>query len=204
MNHPKMARRHLQLILFLLFAPAVQDWAPARAQLVPPPLRIYIPFEAAWDGMVETLEKNEFELLRQNRGQGFILSSLREHSSGLLTESQISKIGEKPKLIDGDWVRVRYQYEIRVELIADRETVVTVDANIQALKREYLGKETWIEIQTIGKLEETLLTQFGQHLFGDAFSLQEPNKGFWERDPTYAPGQERQGVPRIVGPERLP
>ena len=196
--------KYLLLIHFLLFAPAVQDWAPARAQILPPPLRIYTPFEAAWDGMVETLENHEFELLRQNRGQGFILSSFHEYSSGLLTESKISKIGEKPKLIDGDWVSVRYQYEIRVELITDRETVITVDTNIQALQREYLGKESWIEIQTIGTLEETLLTQFGQHLFGETFSLQEPKKGFWERDPTYAPGQKRQGVPRIVGPERLP
>ena len=198
-----IGRKDLLLILFLLFAPAVQDWAPARAQVVPPPLRIHIPFEAAWDGMVETLEKNEFESFRQDRGQGYILSSFREYSSGLLTESHISKIGEKPKLIDGDWVRVRYQYEVFVELIASRETVVTVYTNIEALKREYLGTETWVKIPTIGKLEETLLTQFGQHLFGETFSLQEPKKGFWERDPTYAPGQER-GVPRIVGPERLP
>ena len=198
-----IGQRHLLLIFFLLFAPAVQGWAPVRAQLRPPPLRIYIPFEAAWDGMVEALGKNEFELLRQDRGQGFILSSFREYSSGLLTESHISKIGEKPKLIDGDWVRVRYQYEIRVELITDRETVVTVDANIQALKREYLGRETWIEIQTIGKLEETLLTQFGQHLFGETFSLQEPQKGFWERDPTYAP-HPYERIPRVVGPERIP
>jgi hypothetical protein len=153
--------------------------------------------------MVAILGENEFELLRQDRGQGFILSSFREYSSGLLTDSHIRKIGEEPKLIDGDWVSVRYQYEIRVELIADRETVVTVDANIQALQREYLGKETWIEIQTIGKLEETLLTQFGQHLFGETFNLQEPKKGFWERDPTYAP-HPYERIPRIVGPERSP
>ena len=195
--------RPLLLIFCLIFAPAVQGWAPVRAQLLPPPLRLFIPFEAAWDSMVETLGKNEFELLRQNRSQGFILSSFREYSSGLLTESHISKIGEKPKLIDGDWVRVRYQYEVRVELIADRETVVTVDANIQALQREYLGKETWIEIQTIGKLEESLLTQFGQLLFGETFSLQEPKKGFWERDPTYAP-HPYERIPRVVGPERIP
>ncbi len=198
-----IGQKYLLLTLFLLFAPAVQDWVPARAQLVPPPLRIHIPFEAAWDGMVETLEKNEFELLQRSRGQGFILSSFRESSSGLLTESHISKIGEKPRLIDGDWVRVRYQYEVFVELIANRETVVTVYANIEALKREYLGTETWVKIPTIGKLEETLLTQLGQSLFGQNFSLQEPKKGFWERDPSYAPGQER-GVPRIVGPERVP
>jgi hypothetical protein len=195
-------QRRLLLILFLLFAPALQGWAPVQAQ-VPPPLRIYIPFEAAWDGMVEILGTNEFELLRQDRGQGFILSSFREYSSGLLTDSHIRKIGEELKLIDGDWVSVSYQYEIRVELIADRETVVTVDANIKALKREYLGKETWIEIQSIGTLEETLLTQFGQLLFGETFSLQEPKKGFWERDPINAPDPNER-IPRMVGPERIP
>jgi hypothetical protein len=197
-----IAQRHLLLISFLLFAPALQGWAPVQAQ-VPPPLRIHIPFEAAWDGMVEILRENKFELLRQDRGQGSILSSFREYSSGLLTDSHIRKIGEQPKLIDGDWVSVSYQYEIHVELIADRETVVTVDANIRALKREYLGKETWIEIQSIGTLEETLLTQFGQHLFGETFSLQEPKKGFWERDPTNAPDPNER-IPRMVGPERAP
>ena len=198
-----IGQKHLLLILFLLFVPAVQDWAPVGAQLAPPPLRIHIPFEAAWDGMVEILGKNELELLHQDRSQGFILSSFREYSSGLLTDSHIRKIGEEPKLIDGDWVSVSYQYEIRVELIADRESVVTVDANIKALKREYLGKETWIEIKSIGTLEEALLTQFGQHLFGETFSLQEPKKGFWERDPTYAP-HPYERIPRVVGPERLP
>ena len=193
----------MRLIFFLLLVSAAQSWAPVWAQSAPPPLRIYVPFEAAWDGMVETLGKNEFELLRQDRGQGFLLSNFREYASGLLTDSHIRKIGEEPKLIDGDWVRVRYQYEIRVALIADRETVVTVDANIQALQREYLGKETWIEIQTIGKLEETLLTQFGQHLFGETFSLEEPKKGFWERDPSYA-SHPYERIPRIVGPERIP
>jgi hypothetical protein len=47
------------------------------------------------------------------------------------------------------------------------------------------------------------LSQFGQHLFGETFSLQEPKKGFWERDPTYAPDPDER-IPRIVGPERIP
>ena len=119
-----IGRKHLRLIFFLLFASAAQGWAPVWAQSAPPPLRIYIPFEAAWDSMIETLGKNEFELLRQDRGQGFLLSSFREYASGLLTDSHIRKIGEEPKLIEGDWVRVRYQYEIRVALIPQGQEIV--------------------------------------------------------------------------------
>ena len=193
--------RRLVLTLSLLLAPASQGAAQAQGQTIPPPLRIYVPFEAAWKAMVEILEQNDLKILRQDRAQGLILSSFREYSSGLLTESHISKIGEKPKLIDGDWLRVRFQYEVFVELIADQETVLTVYANIEALQRQFLGTETWVKIQTIGALEERLLTQFGQLLFGQNFSLQAPKKGFWERDPTYLPdGEERR--PRMPGPER--
>ena len=196
-----MNRRRLVLILFLLFAPAAQGVAQGRGPVIPLPLRLSIPFEAAWNGMLEILEKNDFEILQQDRAQGSIVSSFHEYSSGLLTESHISKIGEQPKLIDGDWLSVRYQYEISLELISEREALLTVYANIEALQREYLGTETWVKIQTIGNLEERLLTQFGQSLFGQNFSLQEPKIGFWERDPTYLPDPEER-IPKTTGPER--
>jgi len=102
--------RRLLLIFSLLVGPAAQGVAQGMSQFIPPPMRLYIPFEAAWNGMLEVLEKNDFEILQQNRAQGSMVSSFREYSSGLLTESHISKIGEQPKLIDGDWLGVRYQY----------------------------------------------------------------------------------------------
>jgi hypothetical protein len=193
--------RRLLLIFLLLVGPAAQGVAPGMSQFIPPPMRLYIPFEAAWNGMLEVLEKNDFEILQQDRAQGSMVSSFREYSSGLLTESHISKIGEQLKLIDGDWLSVRYQYEVYIELIGDRETLLTVYANIEALQREYLGTETWVKIQTIGNLEARLLTQFGQSLFGQNFSLQEPKKGFWDRDPTYLPDPAER-IPRTTGPER--
>jgi len=175
----------------------------AQEKLIPPPLRMDIPFEAAWNGILLTLMDHEFEILRQDRGQGSILTSFREYSSGPLTESHINKIGETPKLVDGEWVRVQYRYEVLVELISERETVLTVYSNIEALKREFLGTEDWVKIETTGKLETELLTQFGKSLFGEAFSLLAPQKGYWDKDPVYLPNPAER-IPGVVGPERLP
>ncbi|MFQ5928477.1 MAG: hypothetical protein ACE5MK_02185 [Acidobacteriota bacterium] len=193
--------KHVAPILVLLFGLPAWGVGQTKRHFIPPPLRIYIPFEAAWNGMSETLGKNDLEIIRQDRAQGLILSSFREYISGPLTESHISKIGERPKLIDGDWIRVRYRYEVFVEFIKEKETLVTVHANIEALEHKFLGTENWVNIQTNGNLEEKLLTEFGQLLFGQNFTLQEPKKGFWERDPTYLPDFEER-IPRIAGPER--
>ena len=188
------------LLLLLLLPPRALL---AQEKLIPPPLRMDIPFEAAWNGILLTLMDHEFEILRQDRGQGSILTSFREYSSGPLTESHINKIGETPKLVDGEWVRVQYRYEVLVELISEQETVLTVYSNIEALKREFLGTEDWVKIETTGKLETELLTQFGKSLFGEAFSLLAPQKGYWDKDPVYLPNPAER-IPGVVGPERLP
>ena len=87
-----------------------------------------------------------------------------------------------------------------MEFIHEKETLITVSTEISALKREFLGKESWIQIVTNGKLEEEILTRFGRHFFGQNFSIKTPPKGFWERDPVYIPS-EGERVPPIVGPE---
>jgi len=191
----------LTFLFLLLFLPNKALFA--QEKLIPPPLRLDIPFEAAWSGILLTLMEHEFEILSQDRGQGSILSSFREYSSGPLTESHISKIGETPKLVDGEWIRVQYQYEILVELIAERETVLVVYTNIEALRREFLGTEDWIKIETTGKLETEFLTQFGKSLFGEAFNLPEPKRGYRDKDPVYLPTPAER-IPKVIGPERIP
>lgn len=173
----------------------------ARKPYIPPPLRIYVPFEACWDGMHEVLEARQFELVREDRGKGLILTDYKDYISGPLTANHIAKIGQRPKLTDGNWLQVQYQFEALVELVSAKETVVTVNANIRALKRDFLGAEEWVDIPTNGELEAGLLTTFGKLLFGTSFELTEPKPGFWERDPTYVP-EEMERIPRIAGPER--
>jgi len=169
---------------------------------IPPPLRVHIPFEQAWEGMVETLRQRELEFVTEKREDGEIETRQFEYSSGPLTESHIAKIGVRPKLIEGDWVRVNYYYKVEMALIEEGETLVTVSANVRALKREFLGNQEWVEIPSNGRLEGDLLTAFGRRMFGQLFSLAEPKKGFWEQAPGYVKDADLQ--PRVVGPERPP
>ncbi len=188
-------------LTFNLGAGPIQSIRTTKANL-PPPLRIHIPFAAAWETMLETIEKKGMAVAEKQQARGIVITDYLEYSSGPLTESHIAKVGDRPRLSDGDWVRVKYQYEITVLLLTERETLVTVNSNIRALKREFLGGEKWIDIASNGRLESDLLTLFGQHLFGEGFSLSESKKGFWDRSPGYVPGVDVR--PRIVGPERKP
>lgn len=173
----------------------------AQNRTIPPPLRVFIPFEAAWGMMQEVLQERELPIALENRGQGFIVSEYREFISGPLTDSHIRKIGEYQRLPDGSYLRVQYQYEILIELISERDTIVTANANVMALTRSFLGEQKWVEVQSNGSLEEGLLTEFGKKLFGEAFRLDQPRRGFWQRDPTYLPDMSER-IPRIAGPER--
>ncbi len=169
---------------------------------IPPPLRVRIPFEKSWQGMVETLRARQHPFVKQGQEEGEIQTEYYEYSSGPLTESHIAKIGVKPRLIEGDWVRVTYQFRVEMALIKEGDTLVTVSAKIQALKREFLGAQKWVEIPSNGRLEAGLLTDFGKLMFGQLFTLAQSKKGFWEQAPGFIKDADVQ--PRIVGPERPP
>lgn len=172
-------RINARLLFFLYLGGWLSD---AEGAEIPPPLRLEIPFESAWKGMLETLRdpKDEWAIVVEDRVKGMVLTRYKEYSSGPLTESHIPKIGEKPKLSDSDWVSVEYQYEVEIQLVAARETLVTVNTNIRAKKRDFLGQEEWVKISTNGSREAALLTKFGRLLFGERFKLDQDKTGFKE------------------------
>ena len=177
-------RMSTRLLLFLSLAGFLSS---AEAANIPPPLKLPIPFESAWRGMLETLKdpKDEWPIIREERIRGLVLTQYREYSSGPLTKDHIPKIGEKPKLADADWVSVEYQYEVEIQMVEAKETIVTVHTNIKAKKRDFLGREEWVKIDSNGSREATLLTKFGKLLFGDDFKLDQDEaglRGFFEGD----------------------
>ena len=174
--------------------------APLQAQ-APEPLRLSIPMEPAWKAMLQVLEKKELRVAESDRVRGTIVTEFKEYSSGPLTESHIAKIGTAPKVSDADWIKVEYQLEIELQLIESRVTLVTAAANIKALKRDFLGAQTSVNIPSNGALETDLLRTFGKDLFGERFELPQPKKGYWQRDPKYLPEQDDR-IPKVVGPER--
>lgn len=199
---PMRVLRRLLPITLLMLAPGAGLFAQTQPANIPPPLRVHLPFEKAWEGMVEALQNRQQEFIKKAREDGEIQTEYYEYSSGPLTESHIAKIGVRPKLVNGDWIRVSYQYRVDLDLIEEGETLVTVNANVRALRREFLGKQEWVEIPSNGRLEADLLTDFGKLMFGQLFSLAQPKKGFWEQAPGYVKDADIQ--PRVVGPERPP
>ncbi len=168
----------------------------------PAPLSVHVPLATAWKGMHETLDLNKHEVDEEEISKGLILTRSQEYTSGPLAASHIRKISERSKLMDGDWVRADYQYEIHIQYESEKKTLVWVDARIRGLKRPFIGINQWVKLNSTGKLEEDLLTLFGQHLFGQTFALERRGPGFWERKP----GVVRKSfeAPRTIGPERPP
>ncbi len=144
-----------------------------------PPLRVHSPFEATWEGMLRILKEEGWTVTREARAKGKIRTGPRKYISGPLTDDHMDKIGKRPRLSGAQWKQVNYDYEISIQLVSARETLITVDTNITALKRGFLGEESWVAIPSNGRLEEGLLTRFGQSLFGQTFSLTKSKKGLW-------------------------
>ncbi len=167
---------------------------------VPAPLDLKIPFEPAWEGMLGVMQNRNLVFTEKDRAKGRLVTDYVEYSSGPLTDSHIAKIGVRPKLSDAEWVKVEYKFDVQIELVEAKRTVVTAGVNIRAKKRDFLGQETWVPIQSTGQLEEDLLTEFGKSVFGEKFKLSESKKGFWELQPSYVPDNGQR--PRIPGPER--
>ena len=191
------------LALFLL-AVAATTWGQFKKTYLPPPLRVFIPFPVAWKTLLDTIkDSTQIPVAEEDRVSGRIVTEFHDYIDGPLTDSHISKIGDRPALRDGNWIKARYRYEIEVLLIAEKETLVTVYVSIQALKREYLGEESWVDIRSIGRLESDLLTAYGKSLFGEQFALEQPKKGFWQRDPSREV-DVKERMPTVAAPERPP
>lgn len=198
------ARFPKTVLALCLLASTTAAWGQFKKVYLPPPLRVFIPFPSAWKAMLDTLrDQTQIPVAEEDQVSGKIVTEFHDYIDGPLTDSHIAKIGDRPALRDGNWIKARYRYEVKVQLIAEKETLVTVNVDIQALKREYLGTESWVDIRSNGRLESDLLTAYGKGLFGEQFALEQPKKGFWERDPSREVDvQER--MPTVAAPERPP
>ncbi len=159
--------------LFLVIPICLIPFLPLSAKGGPvPPQQMEIPFETAWSTMQELLQTNDIKISSENRGQGYIKTRYKEFASGLLTQSHLEKIGLDTETSDGSYEKVEYQYEIEIRLVSEKITFITVDANIRALHRNFLGEEKWVNIKSNGHREEFLLNSFGKILWGDDWEME--------------------------------
>jgi len=163
----KITKLLLPIFILLIISPILT----AKSGPVPPQ-RMEIPFETAWSTMLELLENNQIRISSENRGQGYIKTRFKEFASGLLTQSHLEKIGMDTDLSDGSYEKVEYQYEIEIRLVSERFTILTVDSNIRALHRNFMGEEKWASIKSNGHREEFLLNGFGKLLWGEEWEME--------------------------------
>ncbi|HEY2933005.1 MAG TPA: hypothetical protein VGK99_14775 [Acidobacteriota bacterium] len=185
--------------LFLIAAPA------ASTPTLPDSLRVYIDlrpvYEACRQALIQDPDHHGMALKLSNTSKGGVLETeLSEYASGPLARDHISKVATRTALGDGTWEKVRYRMIIRVEPIGKRDTRVIADANIEALKRSFTGKEQWVPLASNGNLEETFLLHLGKTLFGEQFSLETRKKNFWEREARYVPGPN-DGPDKVAKPD---
>ncbi len=198
------ARFPKTVLALCLLAAVATAWGQFKKTYLPPPLRVFVPFPLAWKAMLDTIkDATQIPVAEQDRVSGRIVTEFHDYIDGPLTDSHINKIGDRPVLRDGNWIKARYRYEIEVQLIAEKEALVTVYVDIQALKREYLGEESWVDIRSIGRLESDLLTAYGKSLFGEQFALEQPKIGFWQRGPSREVDVLKR-MPTVAAPERPP
>jgi len=164
----------MKILKLLLFIPiCIITFLPLSAEDGSvPPQQMEIPFETAWSTMQELLETNAIKIISEDRGQGFIKTRYKEFASGLLTQSHLEKIGVDTETSDGSYEKVEYQYEIEIRLVSEKITFITVDANIRALHRNFMGEEKWVTIKSNGHREEFLLNSFGKILWGDDWEME--------------------------------
>jgi hypothetical protein len=197
----KISRRFFLLIAVPLFLLCIA--APLGAQQQKPELPDPIKFMNTYDQVLNmtraVMEEMGFDIELDDRRGGRIITRPHEFITGSLTASELEKIAVRRDTL-GEWVRARYRAEAVIEIVSPKETMVTINTDIEGLNRDMDGTERWVRLDSLGAVERRVLGRISVRLFGtDATS--EPRRGFWGQKPQ--PVDPRQPkFPGAPGPIR--
>ncbi|MDR1728405.1 MAG: hypothetical protein LBT74_10865 [Acidobacteriota bacterium] len=192
-----VSRRFLPLVatLFLVLAPLA---APLGAQTAKPDLPDPIKFLNTYNQVLNmtraVMEDMGLKIEREDRVAGRITTRPYEFITGSLTADELAKVAIRKDTLTGDWLKARYTTEAIVEIVSPKETMVTVQADIEALNRDVDGTEKWVALESLGTVERRVLGRISVKLLGTDAPA-EPRKGFWGQKPQ--PVDPRQ--PRFPG-----
>ena len=134
-----------------------------------------------------------FSIEREDRRGGRIVTRPYEFITGSLTASEMEKVAVRKDTL-GDWIKARYKAEAVIEIVSPKETMVTINADIEGLCRDVDGTEKWIVLDSLGAVERRVLGRISVRLLGmDASS--EPRKGFWGQKPQPVNPRQPGGIP---------
>lgn len=167
---------------------------------LPAPVKFLNKFEVVWDSLKEVLKEMEFEIELEDRPRGRIVTKPHEFISGAIASEALEKLAARPDSSRGIWAKGRYRVEALVEILEPNETMVSVSAEIEGLKRDLANGETWTAWRSNGTLERRILGRLSMKLFAPESQLNE-KKGFWEtpRPPVLSP---KEGPKPLHLPER--
>ena len=159
--------------------------APLCAQQQKPDLPDPIKFLNTYDQVLNTtrsvLTEMEFNIELDDRKKGRIVTRPYDFISGSLTASETEKVAVI-RDISANWIKARYSVEAVVEIVAQRESMITVNVDIEALRRDLDGTEKWVRLDSLGVLERRVLGRISVKLLGTDAPA-EPRKGFWGQKP---------------------
>ena len=182
------------LILVCLAAPlaAQQQQKPD----LPDPIKFINTYDQVVNMTRAVLAEMGFDIDRDDRKGGRIITRPYEFITGSLTASELDKVAVRKDTLSGNWLRARYKAEAVIEIVSQKETMVTINADIEGLSRDMDGTEKWIPLDSLGAIERRVLGRLSTRLLGTDAPA-ESRKGFWGQkpQPVNSPRQPGMSIP---------
>jgi len=169
--------------------------AQAQKPDIPDPVKFPYKFDQVANMTRAVLEDMGLSIELDNRSEGKITTRPYDFITGSLTASEVDKVAIKKESLTGNWLKARYSAEAVIEIVSPTETMVTISANIEGLRRDVDGTENWFPMESLGVFERRILGKISVKLLGTESPVA-PRKGFWGQRPQ--PVNPRQKAPGPV------
>jgi hypothetical protein len=157
---------------------------------LPDPVKFVNKFGQVANMARAVFEDMELRIELDDRKTGKITTRPLEFITGSLTPNEIDKVAIRKDTLTGSWLKARYSAEAIIEIVSTTETMITINAKIEALSRNVDGTERWVELESLGALERRILGRISVKLLG--VETPEPRKGFWGQKPQPVDSRQKQ------------
>jgi hypothetical protein len=182
-NHQRqratLSRIILPSLLLVCFAFSLN--AQSQKPNLPDPIKFVNKFDQVANMAHAVFEDMEMKIELDDRKTGKITTRPHEFITGSLTPSEIDKVAIRKDTLTGNWLKARYSAEAIIEIVSPTETLITINAQIEALNRNVDGTERWVALDSLGAIERRILGRISVKLLG--VEAPEPRKGFWGQKP---------------------
>ena len=148
---------------------------------LPDPIKFMNTYDQVINVTRAVMEDMGFSIELDDRKGGRVATRPYEFITGSLTLSEMEKVAVCKDTL-GNWIKARYKTEAVVEIVSPKETMVTINADIEGLRRDVDGTEKWIPLDSLGSVERRVLGKISVKLLG-MDTTSEPRKGFWGQKP---------------------